>query len=111
VRGSDGDLTAIETAHGVLRCRFAEPVCAGANALLTARPEDIALSNGGVPPPHAANVLKGKIVNRVFLGEVVDYVIDLGDREWRARARSDDFQIGHAVTLSMPPQKCVGLAG
>ena len=55
--------------------------------------------------------MKGKIVNRVFLGEVVDYVIDLGDREWRARARSDDFQIGQAVTLTLSPQKCVGLPG
>jgi iron(III) transport system ATP-binding protein len=113
VRGKDGDLTAVETAHGVLRCRFAEPIAADANALVTARPEDIALCDGAasVPPPRDANVLKGKIVNRVFLGEVVDYVIDLGDREWRARARSDDFQIGQAVTLTLPPQKCVGLPG
>jgi hypothetical protein len=62
-------------------------------------------------PSGAANALKGKIVNRVFLGEVIDYVIDLGDCEWRARARSDDFQIGQPVILTLSPQKCVGLPG
>ena len=111
VRGSDGDLTAVETAHGLLRCRFAAPIDAGRNALVTARPEDIALHVGAAAATPDANQLKGKIVNRVFLGEVVDYVIDLGDREWRARARSDEFQIGQAVTLTLPPQKCVGLPG
>jgi iron(III) transport system ATP-binding protein len=112
VRGSDGEITAIETAHGTLRCRFVEPIGAGMKALLTARPEDIALFDSAAPaPPQDANVLRGKIVNRVFLGEVVDYVIDLGDREWRARARSDDFQIGQAVTVSLAARKCVGLPG
>ncbi len=112
VRGSDGDLTAVETAHGVLRCRFVEPLGAGLKALFTARPEDLALFDGAAAaPPPDANVLKGRIVNRVFLGEVVDYVIDLGDCEWRARAHSDDFAIGQPVLVSVAPQKCAGLAG
>ena len=115
VRGSDGDLTAVDTAHGVMRCIFAEPIGAGMKAFVTARPEDITLYDGtlygGAGAPAGANTLKGKIVNRVFLGEVVDYIVDLGDRELRARVRSDDFQIGQSVTLGVPPQKCVGLAG
>jgi len=110
VCGADGGLTAIETAHGVMRCVFAEPIGAGMKAFVTARPEDIILYDGAAPP-SGANALKGKIVNRVFLGEVVDYIVDLGDRELRARVRSDDFQIGQTVTLAVPQQKCVGLAG
>jgi iron(III) transport system ATP-binding protein len=111
VRGADGGLTAVETAHGVMRCTFAAPVGSGMKAFVTARPEDITIYNGAAAPPDGANALKGKIVNRVFLGEVVDYIVDLGDRELRARVRGDDFQIGQAVTLGVPPQKCVGLAG
>jgi ABC-type Fe3+/spermidine/putrescine transport system ATPase subunit len=82
-------------------------------ALVTARPEDIALieGTGGAAPADGNNVLNGKIVNRVFLGEVVDYIVDLGDRELRVRARRDDFQIGQSVTLGVAPQKCVGLPG
>jgi len=107
-RATEGGVTVVETAHGAMRCHFAVPIAAGAKALLTARPEDITLSAGA--PPDGMNVLKGKIANRVFLGEVVDYIVDLGDGELRARLRADDFQIGQAVTIAVPPQKCVGLA-
>ena len=62
----------------------------------------------GLPPND--NMLTGKIANRVFLGEVVDYLVDLGSSELRVRARSDDFAIGQTVTLSFPPLKCVGLS-
>jgi iron(III) transport system ATP-binding protein len=110
-RGPEGPLTTVETAHGVMRCLFAEPISAGMKALVTARPEDIALIEGSAAAADGSNVLNGKIVNRVFLGEVVDYVVDLGDREFRVRARRDDFQIGQSVTLGVAPQKCVGLPG
>jgi iron(III) transport system ATP-binding protein len=110
--GPQGPLTAVETAHGVMRCLFAEPIGAGMKALVTARPEDVALIEGSAAAAaDGSNVLNGKIVNRVFLGEVVDYVVDLGDREFRVRARRDDFQIGQSVTLGVAPQKCVGLPG
>jgi iron(III) transport system ATP-binding protein len=111
VRASDGGLTAVDTPHGVMRCVFAEPIGTGTKAFVTARPEDIILYDAGGAPPAGSNALKGKIVNRVFLGEVVDYIVDLGDRELRARIRSDDFQIGQTVTLAVPAQKCVGLKG
>jgi iron(III) transport system ATP-binding protein len=102
-----GGMTEVETAHGIMRCQFAGPIAAGTKALVTARPEDIMLYAGA--PPAGLNVLKGTISNRVFLGEVVDYIIDLGDGELRARVRADDFHIGQAVHIGVPPQKCVGL--
>jgi iron(III) transport system ATP-binding protein len=111
--GTDAGLTRIETGHGLLQCVFAEPIGAGAKALVTARPEDIVLFDGAATNALAEglNTVQGKIVNRVFLGEVVDYIVDLGEREWRARLRSDHFQIGQMVTLGVPPRKCVGLPG
>ena len=48
VRGSDGDLTAVDTAHGVMRCTFAEPIGVGMKAFVTARPEDITLYDGAL---------------------------------------------------------------
>jgi iron(III) transport system ATP-binding protein len=111
VRGADGGVTQVETPHGIMRCVFAEPIAAGMKALVTARPEDIALFAAAEQPPDGLNVLKGRIVNRVYLGEVVDYIVDLGEGELRVRARSDDFAIGQTVTLGVAPAKCVGLAG
>jgi len=109
VRAIDGGAAQVETAHGIMACQFAEPIGVGMKALVTARPEDIILFDGA--PPDGLNVLKGKIANRVFLGEVVDYIVDLGDGELRARVRADDFRIGQAVTIGVPRQKCVGLPG
>ena len=115
VRATEGGVTQVDTAHGVMRCQFAEPIGVGMKAFFTARPEDVVLfdSAGGAggAPADGLNVLKGKIVNRVFLGEVVDYIVDLGDRELRARLRAGDFSIGQTVSLGVPPQKCVGLPG
>jgi TOBE domain-containing protein len=62
-------------------------------------------------PPDGLNVLKGRIANRVFLGEVVDYVVDVGGRDLRARLRNDDFRVGQAVNIEISPQKSVGLPG
>ncbi len=109
VRSTDGGVTQVETAHGIMRCQFAAPVADGTKAVVTARPEDIVLYRSSAP--EGVNVLTGKVVNRVFLGEVVDYIIDVGERELRARLRSDDFQIGQAVVAGVAPQKCVGLPG
>jgi iron(III) transport system ATP-binding protein len=109
VRATEGGLTQVETGHGVMRCKFAEPIGVGAKALVTARPEDVMLF--AAAPPDGLNLLKGTITNRVFLGEVVDYILDLGDGELRARMRNDDFRIGQAVNIGVPPQKCVGLPG
>jgi iron(III) transport system ATP-binding protein len=109
VRGADGGLTEVETAYGIMRCQFAEPIAAGAKGLVTARPEDIMLF--AAAPPDGLNVLHGTISNRVFLGEVVDYIIDLGDRELRARIRADEFRIGQAVNAGVLPLRCVGLPG
>jgi hypothetical protein len=46
----------------------------------------------------------------VFLGEVVDYLIDTGDGEIRVRAKPElEFHIGQAIQLGVPPQKSVAL--
>jgi iron(III) transport system ATP-binding protein len=111
VRAAGDGLTQVETAHGLMRCQSAEPIGIGIGmkALVTARPEDITLFDGA--PPDGLNLLKGKIVNRVFLGEVVDYILDLGDGELRVRVRSGDFQIGQTVSAGILPQRCVALPG
>ncbi len=82
-------------------------------ALVTARPEDMVLFDATATGAliEGLNALNGEIVNRIFLGEVVDYIVDLGDRELRAHMRTDNFQIGQTVTLGVPPRKCVGLPG
>jgi iron(III) transport system ATP-binding protein len=98
----------VETAHGPFRCIFGQEVAAGQAVLVSARPEDFALSGG--PLADGLNALKGKITHRVFLGEVVDYLIDTGEGEIRVRAKPEaEFSIGQAVQLGVSPQKSVAL--
>jgi iron(III) transport system ATP-binding protein len=98
----------VETRHGPFRCIFGQAVSAGQDVLVSARPEDLALSDK--PPGDGLNALAGKVSHRVFLGEVVDYLIDAGEGEIRVRAKPEaEFQIGQAVHIGVSPQKCVAL--
>ena len=103
--GSDGRAV-IETAHGNISCAFMKPPAAGAAALLVVRPEDVVLTAAG----PGANGFAGKVENRIFLGEMIDYLIRAGSDEIRVRARPEwDFSIGQQVSVELPPEKCLGL--
>jgi iron(III) transport system ATP-binding protein len=98
----------VETRHGVMQCIFAHAVPPGQAVLVSARPEDLVLSENR--PADGLNVLAGKIAHRVFLGEVVDYLIDTGEGEIRVRSKPElDFRIGQQINIGVPPQKCVAL--
>ena len=75
---------------------------------MTARPEDLVLYDKA--PGDGFNVLTGKVAGRVFLGDVIDYVVESGEGEIRVRARPEfNFRVGQAVHVGVSPQKCVGL--
>ena len=105
--GVDG-MAAIETRHGTFRCSFSDAVAPGQAVLVTARPEDLVLYDKA--PGDGLNVLTGKVAGRVFLGDVIDYVVESGEGEIRVRARPEfSFRVGQAVHVGVSPQKCVGL--
>jgi iron(III) transport system ATP-binding protein len=108
-RGDVGDgLVEVATAHGRFRCRFAGNVEPGAAVVVTARPEDLMLTL--TPPGDGMNALAGTVAGRVFLGDVIDYVVDIGDAELRIRARPEhEFRVRQSVHIGIAPQKCVGL--
>ena len=99
----------VETRHGLFRCIFGQTVVGRARTCWSAaRPEDLTLSDK--PPGDGLNALTGKISHRVFLGEVVDYLVDAGDGEIRIRSKPEaEFHIGQAVHVGVSPQKCVAL--
>jgi iron(III) transport system ATP-binding protein len=110
VKGAAGadELVLVEMPHGSFRCSVAQTVSPGQTVLVSARPEDLILSDQ--PPGDGLNVLAGKIAHRVFLGEVIDYLVETVDGEIRVRARTEfDFRIGQGVHVAVSPQKCVAL--
>jgi iron(III) transport system ATP-binding protein len=105
--GADG-LAAVATAHGILRCPFAKAVRAGEKVVVSARPEDLLLS--AAPPGEGLNVLTGTVSGRIFLGDVIDYTVNIGETELRVRARPEHaFRVRDTVHIGIAPQKCVGL--
>jgi iron(III) transport system ATP-binding protein len=110
VSGRSAEATTVDTPHGMIRCSFAEPVQPGQSVVVTARPEDLTISEQH--PGDGLNVFAGKVAHRVFLGEVTDYFVDVGEsREVRVRAAPDvDLGIGRPVYVGIRPQQCVGLA-
>jgi iron(III) transport system ATP-binding protein len=109
--GPDG-LVSVATAHGTLRCPFAEPVRPGQKVVVTARPEDLML----YPSPPAdglpgdghpgQNVLAGTVTGRVFLGDVIDYIVDVGEAPLSIRARPEHvFHVRESVHIGIAPLK------
>ena len=71
------------------------------------RPEAIRFGPGAA----GDNTLNGTVVEVVFLGNLIDYQIDLGGLLLRVQGtRWDSYAQGAAVTLNVPINECVALA-
>jgi iron(III) transport system ATP-binding protein len=105
--GGDGK-GVVRTDEGAIHCTFFQPVGDGAAAQVSVRPEDIFITTPD--GARSGSVLAAKVENRVFLGEVIDYIVRVGARELRVRAKPEqDFAIGAAVALEFSADRCVGL--
>jgi iron(III) transport system ATP-binding protein len=106
--GADGS-GVVTTLHGPVKCSFGQSANVGQEVMIVIRPEDVVLSGEASSDP--TNALTGKVTNRIFLGEVIDYLIDAAGEELRVRARPEwDHPIGATVHVTLPPGKCVGIA-
>ena len=103
--GTDG-IGEVRTDEGVVRCSFIQSVPEGEKVLVSVRPEDVAISAGAA----AGGTLPGKVINRIFLGEVIDYLVQVGAHELKVRAKPDqDHAIGETVNLRLSIDRCVGI--
>ena len=98
VRTEIGDLTVLAT----------EPLKADDRVLLSVRPEDVELSESR--PTAATNVREGKVDQKVFLGEVLDLQIKVGERTLLSRQHpSLRTPIGNSIFVQLDPDKCIAL--
>ncbi len=97
VRTEIGDLSVLAT----------EPLRADEKVLLSVRPEDVDLAEAR---PEGANVREGKVDQKVFLGECVDFQVKLGERTLLSRRHpSLRTPIGQPIFVRLDPDKCVAL--
>jgi iron(III) transport system ATP-binding protein len=92
---------------GLLSISSATALRDGESLLISVRPEDIQLSDS---PLGGTNVVEAVVELKVFLGEVMDLQIRVGDRRLRARAHpSLRVEPGGTVHARMDPAKCVSI--
>ena len=105
--GSEG-LYRVRTEIGDLTVLATEPLNPHDKVLLSVRPEDVELSEAR--PAAATNVWEGKVDQKVFLGEVLDLQIKLGERMLLSRQHpSLRTPIGNAIFVQLDPDKCIAL--
>jgi iron(III) transport system ATP-binding protein len=95
----------VETAWGRLRCRSQASRATGASVTIGFRPESVVL----VPSQVQAldDGLHGKVALASYVGDAVEYQIDLGGRMVRARGLPFDIvEEGHDVGVRVPPERC-----
>src|SRR5689334_9197808 len=98
VRTEIGDVTVLAT----------EPLRADDKVLVSVRPEDVALSEAR--PQSSTNVWEGRVDQKVFLGEVLDYQVKLGQRTLLSRQHpSLRTPVGNPIFIQLDPEKCVAL--
>jgi len=75
------------------------------NTVIAIRPE--AISFGPIP---GANILHGTVTDSAFLGNIIDYHVDIGGAVLRVQGgRWESHPIGSAVQLAIPTSECVAL--
>jgi iron(III) transport system ATP-binding protein len=92
----------VETRWGVLRCSLSASVVHGAEVTVGFRPESVVLSTS-----VGDDGLQGRVAAASFVGDAVEYQIDLGGRV--VRAKSQPFEVlpeGHEVVVRVPPERC-----
>jgi iron(III) transport system ATP-binding protein len=95
----------VELAEGGVRlslpCRLGDGVMAGADAVVSVRPENVQASreNGGGP------AIEGEILQAIFLGNCLDCRVRSGEFEWKVLAHPRaDLRTGDKVYLRLDPE-------
>ena len=98
-----------QTALGAVLVTCDEVLEQGARVAVSVRPEDVEILEAA-PPGDGINVIRGVVDQKVFLGDVVDFRMKVGDVMLQARAHPTvRTPIGDAAFMRMSPDKCVAI--
>ena len=88
---------------------IAAPGCVGPTATVAIRPEAFSFTTGSVSAQDGENRLKGTVVEATFLGNIIDYMVDVGDGlTVRVQGERRTFRnVGSQAVLTVPIDDCV----
>jgi iron(III) transport system ATP-binding protein len=93
----------VKTRWGTLRVVLPPTMSSGTEVMVGFRPESVVLSEGTA----VEDGLQGKVAAASFVGDAVEYLIDLGGRT--VRAKGQPFVVldeGRDVLVRVPPERC-----
>lgn len=110
--GQAGQLAQIDLGFGSLMGSCETDIEPGQQTTFVIRPENIELRADTGDKEPCQNTVQGHVRNRLFLGEIAEYVVNLkGDQEILVRAHpSLQLEQGQAVQVVMPPERIVAIS-
>src|SRR5687767_8090176 len=102
-----GHYVCISTEIGELTVQTVLDLRADERVALSIRPEDVELSE---TRPFGDNVWEGRVDQKVFLGEAVDFQVKVGARTLLSRRHPTlRTKVGDAIYVQLNPEKCIAL--
>ncbi|HEU0070591.1 MAG TPA: ABC transporter ATP-binding protein [Alphaproteobacteria bacterium] len=104
-------IRSVTTALGPLNCFFPAAVPATKSLAVVVRPEHIRIRKAGTPiEAESDNRLTGTLTAETYLGEIVEYVVAAGSKEFLVRTPFvQPIAPGDAVTLAFAPDRTIAL--
>jgi iron(III) transport system ATP-binding protein len=100
---TDAEMGMIETPWGSLRTSGRPSVPVGSTVTVGFRPESVVLASSGTAPDG----LRGKVTMASFVGDAVEYRIDVGGRVLRAKGLPFEMvEEGRDVVVRVPSERC-----
>src|SRR5262249_43688484 len=110
VKGSKDNQLVVDTRMGELNVNAQPGISVGSKVSLSIRPDDVHLFDT-MPAPSAHTLFVGTVTAKVFLGECLDFKIDVKEAQLLARAHpSVRTPVGEKIHITINPEKCTLLA-
>jgi iron(III) transport system ATP-binding protein len=104
-----GERMVLDSEIGPLQIPVQDDFRVGENVQVCVRPEDIHLSVDMPVTGHLNNYL-GSVHAKIFLGEVLDFQVKIGDKIMLARVHpSHKTPVGHPIHITLAPADCIVL--
>ena len=97
----------VRTEMGEIEVQAAEDLRVDEPVMLSVRPEDVDLVE---TRPEGGNVWEGRVDQKVFLGEALDFQVKVGERTLLSRRHPTlHTRVGEPIFVQLRPEKCVAL--